>query len=94
MEEGDRRRALEPLAGGAGLAAWPQPFTTRVNLRSASAVAGNRVEIYDVAGRRVGALRLRSGLGFWEAGDLPSGIYLARIVDAIDSQPVKLIKLR
>jgi len=41
-----------------------------------------------------GALRLHSGLGFWEAGELPSGIYMARIVDAIGSQPVKLIKLR
>ena len=81
-------------AGGASLDAWPQPFTTRVNLRSVSATPGTQVEIFDVAGRRVGELRLHSGLGFWEAGDLPSGIYMARIVDAIGSQPVKLIKLR
>ncbi len=82
------------FAAGVPLDAWPQPFATRVNLRAASAIAGSRVEIFDVAGRRVGALRLRAGLGFWDAGDLPAGIYLARIVDAIGSQPVKLIKLR
>ncbi len=86
--------SVPDFAGSASLDVWPQPFTTRVNLRSASTIDGTRVEIFDVAGHRVGALRLHSGLGFWEAGDLPSGIYMARIVDAIGSQPVKLIKLR
>jgi hypothetical protein len=76
------------------LVAWPQPFTTRVNLRAAAAAADSRVEIFDVAGRRVGALRLQSGRGSWEARDLPAGVYLARVADAAGSQPLKLIKMR
>ena len=82
------------FAANATLDAWPQPFTTRVNLRAVSAIAGSRVEIFDVAGRRVGVLPLRSGLGSWDASDLPAGLYLARIAGASGGRPVKLIKLR
>jgi hypothetical protein len=88
-----RATSVPGFAARATLDAWPQPFTTRVNLRSNSAIGGSRVEIFDLAGRRVGALRLQSGLGIWETGDLPAGIYLARVADAIGSEPVKLIKL-
>ena len=65
-----------------------------MNLRADSDVAASRVEIFNVAGRRVGALRLRDGFGSWEAGDLAAGIYLARIMEARGSQTLKMLKLR
>jgi hypothetical protein len=82
---------VEPAAV---LRAWPRPFDSSVELRAPSVLATARVDIYDVAGRRVGVIRLDDGLGRWEANGLPRGLYLAKIAGRENHVPLKLVKLR
>lgn len=80
--------------------AWPNPFKERTRIEYRLARAGRvRLEVFDVQGRRVA--RLHEGdrpAGVhrveWEAGSLPSGLYLCRIEAAGASQAEKLILLR
>jgi hypothetical protein len=86
-----------------GLAAWPNPFNPRTSIRFRVARAAVcRVEVYDLAGRRVwysGAVAAIAGTPVqvvWDGRDqsgraLPSGAFLARIV--VDGLPVARLRL-
>ncbi len=98
--------AVEPLPGSlAALSAWPNPFragegaSLRLTLPPGAGEAAS-VEIYDVGGRRLRALKLDgTGEARWDGRDdsgaaLPAGVYLARPtgLPAAASQRVVLLR--
>jgi hypothetical protein len=82
------------------LEAWPNPFNPKTRLRFHLGAAGPvTLDIYDVAGRRVASpLRERRGAGVqeleWDAGDLPGGVYLARLRSASGEASARLVLLK
>lgn len=81
--------AVDPLAGaGLTLDAWPNPFragqgaSLRLSLAGGQPL-GQRLEIFDIAGRQLRSLALSGGEARWDGRDdngveLPAGVYLAR----------------
>lgn len=78
-----------PLAATASLAAWPNPFNPRTDLRfSLSAEARGALDVFDVAGRHLrrlaeGSFAAGDHQFVWDGTDdtgrpLPSGVYFAR----------------
>ncbi len=83
---------VEPLAVDPGLHAWPNPVSRGATLvLRGGAAAPTRLEVIDLAGRRVGRIDLQAaGLdrreGRWTAADdagraLPAGVYFLRATD-------------
>ncbi|MBN2170542.1 MAG: hypothetical protein JW819_04375 [Candidatus Krumholzibacteriota bacterium] len=74
-----------PAAPRPALAAWPNPFNPRCSLRATLPGAGRAVlDVFDAAGRRVArpldaVLAAGAVTVAWDAGDLPGGVYLARL---------------
>ncbi len=79
---------------------WPQPASAgRVQLRLALPDAGAaQVALYDVAGRRVGALLTLSGAGTHDvtldAGSAAPGLYFARVTHAGHSREARVVIAR
>jgi hypothetical protein len=103
------RIALAAPAGvgdGAGAAAfaitrvWPQPaLAGRVQLRLALPdAAAAQIALYDVAGRRVGALLKVAGAGAHDvtldAGSAAPGLYFARVSHAGQSREARVVITR
>lgn len=93
---------LPAAAAGASVVAYPNPFrsSTTVELARTSAPAG-RVEILDVAGRRVRTLAAEGATGrltaTWDGRDatgrrVPAGVYFAR--DTAGGATARLVRLR
>ena len=87
------------------LPAAPNPFNPQTSLRFALAAAGPaRLEIIDLAGRRLTVLRegpcdAGEQSAIWDGRDdtgraLPSGVYFARLVTPAAEQSQKLVLLR
>lgn len=79
---------------------YPNPFnaatTIKFELSSASTVT---INIYDILGRKVDSLkpgRQQAGSHdiVWDAGELPSGIYFARLTNQDKSEVLKMILLK
>jgi hypothetical protein len=83
----DTDNAIQPTAFGLGQP-YPNPFNDRTWVRFAlDAPAPARVEVYDLSGRLVVNLHegmLTAGIHsvMWEAGAMPSGMYLLRLESA------------
>ena len=89
-----------PVADGPRLAAWPNPFNPRANLRSElPRAAVGRLAIYDLAGRLVTILREGSfpaGMhtNTWDAAGQASGAYLARLETDLGTVATRLVLVR
>jgi hypothetical protein len=87
-----------PTVQQASLAAYPNPFNTtaRLTLRLPEPVIV-RVELFDLLGRRVREV-WSGAVAYWEdislnAGDLPSGLYFARVTNTLTRAPLATTKL-
>ncbi|MEZ4398012.1 MAG: T9SS type A sorting domain-containing protein [Candidatus Krumholzibacteriia bacterium] len=83
--------------GPAPLVAWPNPLRRGQTLAlEARAGAGPAVlEVYDVAGRRLRRLAVPStAVATVDLGELPAGVYLARLQQGGESRTGKLVLLR
>jgi hypothetical protein len=89
-----------PAAPRPALAAWPNPFNPRCSLRATLPGAGRAVlDVFDAAGRRgarpqdavlsAGAVTVA-----WDAGDLPGGVYLARLRGPGGTASARLVLLK
>ncbi|OGJ87543.1 MAG: hypothetical protein A2268_03830 [Candidatus Raymondbacteria bacterium RifOxyA12_full_50_37] len=64
----------------AWLSAKPNPFNPEVTISAgALRVSLLQAAVYDLSGRRIATIPLRNGLGTWNAGNRPSGIYCVRV---------------
>jgi hypothetical protein len=61
-----------------GLRAYPNPFNSTTTL-TIEGGEDAQIEIYDLAGRRVAALRTENGRAVWVQRGLGSGVYFARV---------------
>lgn len=93
--------AAEQAPGARALSAWPNPFNPRVEIGFALERAGDvLLTVHDAAGRRVDTLvagRLEAGAQrvAWRApADLPSGVYLARLLTGSGKSTRKLLLLK
>lgn len=92
----------EPAAGLAILdgRVWPNPFGDRVSVEFRLPRPGRvRVEIYDIAGRRVRLLEDAPRAAGrhridWDAVDLPAGLYFCRIEAGGKVEVEKVVRLR
>ena len=90
--------AVTPLPAVPALAAWPQPFAGSLQLSAGARGGDLRVEVLDLAGRRVQELLIAGGSGSWDGRDaggreLPAGVYLLRVAGSA-ALPLKVCKLR
>lgn len=95
MVEQDRA----PLAGQAMLTANPNPFTPSVRISLVNPSKGAMtLSIYDAAGRLIRSERFKAGAAavdyLWEAADMPSGIYYARLTAGSRVSCVRLARVR
>jgi len=79
---------------------YPNPFNARTTIEFALAEPGDvELVIYDITGARVATIR-RSGLDagrhsvVWDAGDVASGVYFARMEAGGESKSVKMVLLK
>lgn len=102
---GDVTAVAPPPAAARPLAASPNPFNPRTELRFRTAAAGRAtLELLDLRGRRVRTLldaRLAAGehVARWDGRDdaghaLPGGVYLARLVTPEGARTSKLTLVR
>jgi hypothetical protein len=85
------------------LANAPNPFTTETEIRFGLPGASDvRVEMFDVAGRRIFTDTVRGVAAGWQSyrldtsgtGSMPSGMYFVRVSAAGASQTVRVLLLR
>jgi hypothetical protein len=87
-----------PAADAAEVAAAPNPFRDRVELRRGGVSDGPaRARIYDVTGRVVRRLGTVGGTFAWDGRDdrgrvVPGGVYFARITETGVSRTVRIVK--
>ncbi len=67
------------------LRAYPNPARAHVSLEL-SGVESRKVHIFDVGGRLVDTVLLRSGRGNWDAREVPAGVYWLRVDGAIGAE--------
>ncbi len=67
------------------LRAYPNPARASVSFELSGAAQG-RVHIFDVGGRLVDTVLLRSGRGNWDAREVPAGVYWLRVDGAIGAE--------
>jgi uncharacterized repeat protein (TIGR01451 family) len=73
--------AIAPFQkGGAGIKLYPNPAKNSVTLQGEN-ISGGKLSIYDITGREVMALSISSTTFRIPAGQLPSGLYLLRVLD-------------
>lgn len=75
------------------LTACPSPFNTRTTL-TVQGLNEAIVDIYDLSGRQVAHLQTQHGQAIWDAIDLSSGLYFARVVTEGNSPGVKIVLLK
>ncbi|MCF7810491.1 right-handed parallel beta-helix repeat-containing protein [bacterium] len=79
---------------------YPNPFNPTTSLRFDLPIAGNAcLKIYDINGREItmiadGAYNAGRYTAVWDARNLPSGIYLAKLETAEATKVVKLMLIR
>jgi hypothetical protein len=79
---------------------YPNPFNPTTSLRFDLPVSGNiSLKIFDIVGREItviaeGLFKAGSYTAIWDAQNLPSGIYLARLETANVTRVVKLMLIR
>jgi hypothetical protein len=88
----------EALVAGVSLMSYPNPFPEATNIAfSLPESQEYALEVYDAKGVRVA--RLREGRAMagevnrvvWQAGEMPSGVYLLRLTTAQSTQHLKLL---
>ncbi|NUY80687.1 T9SS type A sorting domain-containing protein [Flavobacterium sp. MAH-1] len=57
---------------------WPNPATDKLQIRLDASAGFNKVEIYDIVGKKVGENTLESGAATLDISALPSGLYLVK----------------
>ena len=67
------------------LRAYPNPARASVSFELSGAASG-RVHIFDVGGRLVDTVLLRSGRANWDAREVPAGVYWLRVDGAIGAE--------
>lgn len=79
---------------------YPNPFNARTTIEySLAAPADAELTIYDVTGAKVGTIR-RPGLepgrhsAVWDASDVASGVYFARLKAGGESRSIKMVLLK
>jgi hypothetical protein len=89
-----------PASNRIGLSASPNPFNNYTNLKISLPKAGNvEVKIYDIAGKEVASLYqgyYSTGIFelHWNASDLPSGVYFARLTAGGFTQTQKILLMK
>ena len=89
-----------PLPEKLAISARPNPFNAAVTIEITGAEKDSRLEIYDIAGRRVRTMEVSGSRnlvwdGSTESGEkLPSGIYFSRLVSGEKTLKKRLILLR
>jgi hypothetical protein len=79
---------------------YPNPFNASTSISYSLPEAGDvAIDIYDLLGRKVqGLLRANQAAGehqvLWEAGDMPSGIYFARLRAGSLSDVIRMTLLK
>ncbi len=81
-----------PAVAGQVLAVAQNPVGVELSVRYNGETSGE-LEIYDIAGRRLGGLPVAPGINHlpWP-GALPTGLYVLRIADGSEVQTVRIVK--
>ncbi len=79
--------------GGLSLLAFPNPASDRINLQVAGLTNDKtQVQLYSATGRLVRSLRFVSADAELEINDLPSGVYLLRLMDGESQTTTRIVK--
>jgi hypothetical protein len=72
---------------------YPNPFNgrTTINLNRAENV---QIGIFDIDGRLITTLSTENGNAVWDASDLSSGLYFARLTNGQSSNAIKMVLLK
>jgi hypothetical protein len=81
------------LPGKFDLFAYPNPFNSATMIMAQGVDEAN-IAIFDIAGRKVAALHAEHGRAAWNAKDLDSGVYFARVSGKSPSSVIKLVYLK
>jgi len=80
------------------LIAYPNPFNNVCNIEVNLLSDNRKVEIYDIAGRRIAKLPISKTRGIqkivWQADDIPSGTYLIRVTDGEKTTTKRIVYLK
>ncbi len=83
---------ISPPAGFS-LSAYPNPFNSSTTI-SISGAEEPEIGIYDITGRLMTVLGTKDGRAVWEARELSSGVYFARVAGERGGAALRLVLLR
>lgn len=79
--------------GGLSLQAFPNPASDKINLLAAGLTNNNgQVQLYSSTGRLVRSLNVVSTNAEMDINDLPSGVYLLRLMDGESETTTRIVK--
>ena len=87
--------AQQPLPWSSGLRVYPNPASSlvTVELRGVAAGAESRMELFGIQGNRIGSNSITGpGSCSFSVADLPSGVYMLRIVSGSEVQTRMVVK--
>ena len=72
---------------------YPNPFNARTTLYLNKS-ENVKIGIFDIAGRMIETLSTENGSAIWDASDVSSGLYFARVLDGRSSKAIKMVLLK